>query len=219
MKQKMNNSIKQWHFFISGFTENRQQSTGLQKAWKTATTTCPAKNLHSTVFFPVLPWNHNWYQLARFVQINSQQYKDVGGGGKLVMPPPKINIYAYSWGAGYGAINLAQNLDSIANYEIQNMVLADPVYCSTSFFMRWRAIFAGRFDCTRKLAPKITIPSNTHSVYWSRQFNDWPRAHNLYSLPASRTVIHPPNLELNLSHSEMDEATWFQDKVQELCNA
>ena len=211
------NYISQWHFFISGNHQNRQQSTGLQKAWLSAKTQHnKVHNYFSTIYFPVLPWNYDWYTLARFVQINSHNTVDcTGGSGKS----PLINIYAYSWGAGCGAIQLATHLNNVANYEIQNMVLADPVYCSSSIFLRWRAIFANRFSFTRRFAPAIVIPSNVTKVFWNRQFNNWPRAHDLHSLPGSKTVIHSPHLENNLTHSEMDDSSWFQSKVQELCNA
>jgi len=211
------NRISQWHFFISGATQNRQQSTGLQKAWLDAKINDKpgyVEKLTKTCFFPVLPWNYDWYTLARFIQINSQYISNEPKWPES----PLINIYGYSWGAGYGAIQLATYLQSVAQYDIQNMVLTDPVYCSSSRFMRWRAVFTSRFHITRKFAPKITIPSNVLSVHWSRQFNNWPRAHALYSLPHAKTVIHPPNLESSLIHSQMDESFWFQSKVQELCN-
>lgn len=216
--------ISQWHFFISGYTQNRQQSTGLQKAWlqtKTSAYKSNPINTQSICFFPVLPWNYDWYTLARFVQINSQEYKSIKGGGRLALPPPLsplINIYAYSWGAGYGAIRLTQFLLSVANYNVQNMVLADPVYCSSYFFNRWRAMFSSRFSFTRWFAPQITIPSNVLSVFWSRQYNNWPRAHSLVSYPDSKTVIHSPYLEHSLTHSEMDESIWFQNKIKQITN-
>jgi len=205
--------IKQWHIFISGFTENRAQSTGLQLAWESAKTNKDVKHKEEKVFFPVLPWNHDWHSLARSIQINSitpeNYYK-----------PPLINIYAYSWGAGYGAIQLASSLLSAGNYEVQNMVLADPVYCSTNPLMRWRALFCDRVKFLRRFTPVITIPKNVGHVYWNRQYNNWPRAHALATALNSETIIHPPDLEpvnaLGRIHEQMDEAPWFQNKVAEL---
>ncbi len=205
------NRISQWHFFISGATQNRQQSTGLQGLWLAS----QAGAKKGVCFFPVLPWNYDWYTLARFVQINSQKTKEGWEGGKIPFTL-KINIYAYSWGAGWGAVQLAQYLQSTAQYDVQNMVLADPVYCSTNPFLRWNSLFCSRFSLTRKFAPRIQIPSNTKNVYWSRQYNNWPRAHSLYSLPGSITDIHSPFLEKSLIHSKMDDSDWFQKKVSHL---
>ena len=210
--------IEQWHIFISGFTENRKQSTGLQKCWLAS----QAEVKPNKVFFPVLPWNYDWYTLARFIQINSNQSNALTETNYPISNPPNpplINIYAYSWGAGHGAIQLARYLQSVGNYDVQNMVLADPVYYSNFFLFRWRAIFCSRFSFTRRFAPKIYIPSNTLNVFWSRQYNNWPRAHSLHSLPAAKTVIYSPHLEKSLIHAEMDESLWFQCRVKEFCNA
>ncbi len=209
----MNNSnfIKRWHIFISGYTQNRQQSTGLQKCWLDAQSNYNKdnKNPHNCCFFPVLPWNYDWYTLARFIQINSNFAENHN-------EPPKINIYAYSWGAGYGATQLAKNLQKVANYNVQTMVLADPVACAG--FAGWKAIFAGRYAITRRFAPIIQIPKNIRNVYWSRQYNNWPRAHSLHS-SSSKTKIHSPHLESSLIHAEMDDSPWFQDKVKEFTSA
>ncbi len=189
--------IQTWNYFISGFTENRSQLTGLGQAWHK----CQEAELKSTTC-SLFPWNYNWFHEARRLQ-------------NFATPSPTINIFGYSWGAGYGAIQLAENLRTVGNYDVHVMVLADPVYCDPCFLLRWKTIFSSRYAITRRFAPVITIPSNVRAVYWSRQYKNWPRAHSLQAEDKIHTAIMSPKLETRLEHGQMDEAPWFQEKVKE----
>lgn len=119
-----------------------------------------------------------------------------GSNGK----PPKVGIYAYSWGAT-SAMKLARHLGD-RGIGVTAMVLSDPVY-------RWRwALWRVLFRW-----PKITVPANVAEVHWFRQRTSWPFGHDLVAEDANKTKIHQPEWCLR-KHTFMDDAEPFQMLVR-----
>lgn len=111
-------------------------------------------------------------------------------------------------------MELARQLWTAGNFTVDTMVLADPVYCDTRWWMRWNTI-SNKREWMRRFWPqhKIVIPLNVVEVLWSRQRNNWPRAMSLQP-ESALTAIVQPHIEDDLFHAEMDESEWFQEKVR-----
>jgi len=186
--------ISHWIIPISGYTQGRKHRTGLSSLWL---------ELHKeftdpkVCVFPVLPWKHDWATLARFIDVHS----DRTNGTK-----PKVCIIGYSWGGGWAAQQLAEQL-RVCGLEVDRMVLADPVYRSKFIVCRWRTILrrGGAMSC---FVPSISIPSNVLHVQSTRQSNNWPQAHKLEP-DSSTTRIEKPIKDPERNHNQMDESPIF----------
>lgn len=193
--------IKTCNTFIFGYTQHRDRLTGIARAWGA----CQAETRDpSIVNRGPMAWDVNWRLEARFVR-------------NFCNEATQHNIFAYSWGAGWGAMEYARQLWTAGNYEHVTMVLADPVFCDHRPWMRWNTI-SNRYEWMRKVIPQktILIPRNVDEVWWSRQENNWPRAMSLEKEIGQKTIIHTPEFEHDLGHARMDDADWFQDKVKEI---
>ncbi len=186
--------ITRWIIPISGFSQHPNQRTGMSEL---------ALKMHEGIgkapgcwVHPVLVWNADWESLARSMQVNSCH------------DDTKIFIVAYSWGAGWGAVQLSQKLRRIG-MEVDALFLADPVFRSRFWLMSWRSRFI-KNSLFRFLTPKITIPSNVKRVEWTRQFNNFPQAHDLVAASPS-TVIPPAIIEQDKVHNMMDESETFHN--------
>ncbi len=185
--------ISHWIIPISGFTQGRKQRTGLSDLWL---------ELHKKFIgpkvcvFPVLPWNHTWKTLARFMDVNS----DRTNGTR-----PKVCVIGYSWGGGWGSQKLAEQL-RVVGMKVDRMVLADPVYRSDWLISRWKTLLIGW------LAPTIKIPSNVVHVQSTRQRLNWPRAHELKKASPS-TQMDRPVEDFDRIHNQMDESPIFKEMV------
>jgi len=183
--------ISHWIIPISGYTQGRKQRTGLSDLWL---------ELHKRYtgpkicVFPVLPWNHTWRNLARFIDIKSERTNGT---------TPKIAIIGYSWGGGWGSQKLAEQL-RVCGLEVNKMVLADPVYRSDWLIGRWRTLLIGW------LAPTITIPSNVLQVQSTLQRLNWPRAHKLVTASPGTNMIRPIE-DYDRIHNQMDESPVFKE--------
>ena len=178
-------TISRWIVPISGFTQSRSRSNGIDRLWLKVRD--QANGTVSVV--PPQHWNSDWEQWAGWISRMSRGEK------------PEVFIFAYSWGCGNGAIQLARELRSAA-IDVKAMVFSDPVY--HSWWRPWRAMVA---------SPKILIPSNVGEVSWFRQQINYPRGTGLVS-ESTGTTIHEP-ITLHYDHQGMDDAGEFHDKCQE----
>lgn len=180
--------IENWHICISGFRQHEEEPTGIHKLW------LKLRQLSSPYTSVMLrEWNADWRSLAELIAQTS--INSLG---------PKVYVYAYSWGAGYGMVQLAKYLLA-PGIEVQSAVLADPVYRSRSWMLRWLS-----------LTPwgNIRVPQNVRKVYWTRQFENWPRAHEL-SAKSPNTRIAPPVI-IHRFHRFMDEDPAFQSMCMDV---
>jgi len=115
--------------------------------------------------------------------------------------PPQVMLVGYSWGAGYGVVQLAKQLRE-RNIRVQHAVLCDPVKHSVAV---WRAMIPR----TIFHHIQITIPSNIESVYWLRQYEDKPAGHDLVA-ESPYTKIHAPYI-LKCGHVEADNDPAFYE--------
>lgn len=114
--------------------------------------------------------------------------------------PPAVCIFAYSWGAGHGFVELARELQR-RGVEVAAAVLCDPVYHGLD---AWRALIPRTLF--RRIT--VTVPANVNDVHWFRQSIDKPAGHDLrYESPYTR---RRDPVELDVGHTEIDNAPEFR---------
>ena len=118
-----------------------------------------------------------------------------------VMTRPKVAIFAYSWGVGYGFVKLAKELRA-HGIDVEQAVLCDPVYHG---LFKWRALIPKKmFGIV-----KITVPSNVKEVHWLRQNVNKPAGHNIVAESKS-TIIHEAEW-IDRPHTDMDNSSRFRE--------
>ena len=111
--------IHDWHVVISGFLQDEGQPTGMVRLWRLL----GERHSAADVRVELRSWNVNWRQLAELI------WRMQPGAGRNCFDPPRVKVYAYSWGAGWGAMQLARQLRR-RGIGVAAMVLSDPVYRS-----------------------------------------------------------------------------------------
>src|SRR6185437_8047403 len=114
-------------------------------------------------------WDADWQRVAEHVLLCA-----IAGDVR-----PQIKIYAFSWGAGWGFLQLARRLRE-RGLEVDAAVLSDPVYRSPLLIDRWRSL-VGR--------PKIVVPDNVHQVDWFYQRTNTPHGGRVVALDPKRTDV------------------------------
>jgi hypothetical protein len=188
---------------ISGFQQSLRRPTGLETLWKDLRRMSSERCVVTTP----LPWDTDWSAIAEFVKRNAA-------------PMREVVVNAYSWGAGWGFVNLAKRLGEVTRLEdgstlgpinIDHAVLADPVYRSP-WLPTW--LPANPLSMTR--LPHITVPRNVRGVSWFRQTQCRPCGHNLVAEDAKATAIEEPEV-LRCRHEDMDDREEF--RAEALCRA
>ena len=176
------------HQCISGFTQDVNTFHGILRLSEKIRGAVDCKNNR----FEVHRWCSNWKAIAEYYALLASYYEE-----KLT-----VCIYAYSWGAGWGAMELSRQL-SKRGIEIRVMVLSDPVFRHPKWYLRWVSLLLR--DTT--LLPIIRVPHNVEEVYTFHQKMNRPQGHRL--LPSNGTMIYPSKLVKNCNHQNMDDAFEF----------
>jgi pimeloyl-ACP methyl ester carboxylesterase len=181
-------AIRRWHIVIGGFRQTEGKPTGMVRLWHRL------HELHAQpgVCVELRSWNDNWRELAELIW--RVQPED---------EPVVIKVYAYSWGAGWGAMRLAREL-SRRGVNVSWMVLSDPVYRSPWIITRWLALVPWR---------SILVPPNVRVVHWFRQRVSLPSGHALRPQRKERTVISPA-VWADVSHLYMDDLRTFHRECE-----
>ncbi|MFI4876234.1 MAG: hypothetical protein ACIALR_12875 [Blastopirellula sp. JB062] len=191
------------HNAISGFTQSQATWHGtIDLAEKLRETHCDG--VRSRVHY--FRWCEDWDAVAAYHLSLAEQYRQ----------KPTIGIYAYSWGAGWGAMQLAKQLRR-RGLPVRVMVLSDPIYRHP--IALWRSLRNAWLPIVGE--PLIRVPDNVKEVFTFHHLQNRPSGHKLIS--ASRTngaLIHPPQL-LHYDHQYMDDAPEFHraalDQAARIC--
>lgn len=147
----------------------------------------------------LLPWNHNWSNFAERIWLVGQEYGCV----------PVVNVYAYSWGVGNGAVTLARELAK-RSIGVHCLVSSDGVY-RVPWLPDWfqpRAMFSR--DWT-ELSPWIVLPDSIGRVVAFHQMQNRPQGHRLF--------LHGKEVDsmevYSTDHEYMDDITLFRDAAIE----
>jgi hypothetical protein len=174
-----------WHVVIGGFLQDEGRPTGMVRLWRKL----DARLSSPGVRVELRNWNDNWRQFAELI------WRVQPGDGSV-----KVGIYAYSWGAGWGAMQLAKCL-SRRGVPVAHMVLSDPVYRSPLLPFRWLAFCPWR---------PIVVPRNVRQVTWFRQRRNRPSGCRLVAEDSQRTTIRPADgYEADVIHEYMDDLLAF----------
>lgn len=171
--------ITTWHIVISGFLQTEGRLTGCLLLWRQLQIAYASK--HTAV--ELRSWDSNWKDLAEVIWRFRPDDTE-----------PLVYVSAYSWGAGYGFVKLAQALIQ-RGIHIQHAVLSDPVYRSRLVSFRWRSLFG---------TPTIVVPRNVREVSWWFQRQDRPYGSLLKAEREPSTFIHD-GIEVDRSHVYMDD--------------
>ncbi len=179
---------------ISGYTQTQGRGHGVFRLSEAMTEAGYNCGVDRRVWY--LKWNEDWRRWAQHVELI----------GLLHNEEVLVAIHAYSWGGGWGAVELAKELRRLG-IGVRRMVLCDPVYRSRWLSCRWRSLL--RRDVPVLGAPTIRIPSNVGVVHCFHQTMNRPQAHRL--LPDNGTTIHP-SVRLFRTHEAMDDAPEFHQQ-------
>jgi hypothetical protein len=181
-------AISTWHIVISGFLQHEGKPTGMVALWRRL----HRRHAAPGVCVELRAWNEKWRDLAELIWRVQPEER-----------PPVVKVYAYSWGAGWGAMQLARELGR-RGLAIDFMVLSDPVYRSPWPGMRWLALARWR---------AIQVPPNVRVVFWFRQRASLPAGHALAARRNDRTIITPP-VWVEVDHQYMDDLPLFHRQCE-----
>ncbi len=201
--------IRRWHICISGFLQRPGRPSGIHALWRLIR----ARVQNGDTCVECRTWSDDWQACAEWIH----QFRPVpsapGPASSPGVPavsqptpqPPRVFVYAYSWGAGFGFIQLARALER-KGIPIECAVLSDPVYRSRLLSFRWLAFVPW---C------RLKIPANVREVVWVRQRMSLPRGHDLVAADPRATLIHPASV-LSVPHTRIDDAPWFWSEALEV---
>lgn len=175
--------VEIWHVPICGFTQSLAAPTGIELLWQSL-----RREHHNGRVCVLDPqcWNRRWEDLAEFVW----RFRPAA--------TPRIAVYAYSWGAGWGFVQFAKALRR-RGLIVDVAVLCDPVY-RHGWIGNWRALWP---------ASTIRVPCNVSCVHWLYQRQSWPRGHQpVPEDPTNTSVMGGHEIE-DTDHTYMDDHPAF----------
>lgn len=177
------------HQCIGGFTQTERRVTGMLRLSETL----HREGFNNHVSRVALDrWNADWSSVAENIWLLGQHHE-----AHVV-----VNIYAYSWGVGWGAVQLARELKK-RSISVHHLVACDGVYRH-----RWFRV-PSLFRRGRSFAPKIRVPSNVGTVTAFHQTQNIPQGHEIVGDRDFSGIILPSR-ELEATHQYMDDADEFQ---------
>jgi hypothetical protein len=189
--------VAKWHLVISGFTQHRGDPTGSQRLWMELRAAVGREPNTAVEFFC---WNADWNAVAEWIW-------RCGPAGE----PPVVFVYAYSWGAGWGFVQLARELRK-RGIDVRWAVLCDPVYRHP--LLPWLFFW---LSISRLFRPRIVAPPNVDHVWYCVQRLDrWPqpRGHQVIAAVPRATYVLGPLL-LERTHHYMDDAPEWHERALE----
>lgn len=172
-----------WLVCISGYLQPEDKPTGMLRLWERL-----GAFRSPDIVVALRPWNSDWKQVA-------ENIFEVSAGSSV-----RVLIFAYSWGAGFGFVQLSRELGK-RGIDVESAVLSDPVYRSRWFprLLAWLAL-------TRFFS--IPVPRNVREVAWLYQRENRPWGRQLRKASGARTVVGP-GIRLERIHQYMDDAEPF----------
>lgn len=184
------------HIVIAGYTQTKSGWNGPATLREELAEEVSKLGSHRRVWLQ--HWNDRWPEIAeRFRWLGLYYKREV-----------RVGIYAYSWGAGWGAMRLSRHLNDLG-LGVEHMVLCDPVYRHHYPWGNWRA-YANHPALSWICKPVISVPPNVKEVHSFHQTTDYPRGHKLVA-ESEQTIIHP-SVHLNCKHMAMDERVEWRNK-------
>ncbi|MEP3478014.1 MAG: hypothetical protein ABJZ55_02090 [Fuerstiella sp.] len=179
------------HLCISGFTQTEQTPNGVFRLYSEL---CRLGFNNGVSRVLLYRWNSKWAEVAEFLWLLGQEE---GNGDCRV----EINIYAYSWGMGWGAIQLVNELRR-RGITVNIIVSADGVYRHKWFKLPAMARRNAWW------APTIKIPPRVREVTPFHQRQNVPQGHVIKRGKGCSAMIHESR-ELESDHQYIDDSDDF----------
>lgn len=193
--------VKTWHVCLSGFTQKSGTLTGMMKLWQKLLF---LQNPQTQVV--LYTWRLDTWALAETIWLTGQSEEEIiiTGGTKTVVEWPRVYIYAYSWGAGWAATRLINELRK-RGIPVFVCVFADPVFRSPylpDWFPFNPLTFVGKYP--------VRINDNVKKVIWFYQTTNRPRAHYVRTMEDDQTTLIEEGIRLpGVTHQYMDDDPRF----------
>lgn len=185
--------IHAWHLCICGRGQKRSTPTGTELLWSELQDRCHEPG----TAIELRNWDDDWEPLA----------EQIARLAHVTHPAPQVYIYGYSWGGGWGALTLCNELDK-RNIPVTHLVLCDAVYRSRLLPPWFQAnplsIIRPPTEEHPERGVHIVIPKNVQAITWFRQFKNRPRGHQIVAAKDSTLKI-PPAIVLPVKHCEIDD--------------
>lgn len=186
--------VKEWDVIISGFTQGPARESGAEKLF----------NKMERYYTPgarrvmLLTWKADWRDIAEMM------WRQSGGDGRGT-----VRIYAYSWGVGWGFVNLCYWLMR-CGMKVEVAVLCDGV--ARSWFLPTSVPIAplSMTYWIPKLIgwPNIKVYPNVEHITGFYQRQNRPCGHPLKIIDKEATTLHRFE-ELHVDHQHIDDsAAW-----------
>jgi len=180
---------------ISGFKQSMAKPNGIEKVWLSL-----RKHESPECRVSYKEWDTPWSDFAEHILRTGPSNPD-----KM-----RVCVFAYSWGCGYGSLELFKELKH-RGFGVDSAVFADPVY--HRWYAPWRALWSPIVE------PQVEVPDNVGEVWYYRQSENKPAGHRVVPEKGNRvTVVHNPTF-LSRTHEFMDEDPAFSDKCMEVASA
>lgn len=178
---------------ITGFRQHEYEMTGLERIWMALRT-----NENPETRVSIVEWDTNWKYFARHILRTGP--KDI--------TEFDVRVIAYSWGCGYGFLELAELL-GYEGVKITKAALCDPVYYSRNGAI-WRAVASPVLN--RIVGPpKVVLPYNVEYCEYVRQRNSLPSGHEVVTKKNSSTKVKDMGWLDDYDHISIDNSSEFWD--------
>ena len=171
------------HACISGFRQTPGDYNGTVELREKLIRSGHSMGVESRVEY--YTWNTNWNDIA-------EHYSDLR---RIYQTWPTICLYAYSWGAGWGAVRLARELYK-RGLSVHSMALCDPIYRHPSKFLSWVSMLVESRWFPR---PAIRIPANVQYVFGVHQTISTPMGFLVQPENELKTQVLP-SIHLEVAH-------------------
>jgi pimeloyl-ACP methyl ester carboxylesterase len=206
---------------ISGALQHEGQSHGLARLF----TRLEERLDRPGLFLELLRWSHDWRHVARKIRLATR-----------VGIEPHVIVVGYSYGGGWGAMQLARRLED-EGLAIDELYMVDAVYRSPWWLLMWRSFMPPHWPRRRgytrgaalrqwffrglwllgklcpPLVPTIKIPRNVGFVNEIRQRENVPMGHKLVRESPKTMILR--TLPLCVRHEAMDDVRVLHEMVED----
>ena len=170
-----------------------------------------------TVEVMPITWRANVWELAEHIWLTGGTWDEIifdqNSRIKAYQPFPRVYIYAYSWGAGWCATHLMQELRR-RGLAVEIAIFCDPVYRSP-YMPAWLP-----FNPSSMLGKwPIWIPDNVKIVKGFYQTEKQPWAHPVRAMDAELTTIETFARLHGVEHQYMDDHPRYHQLAVETAKA
>ena len=184
---------------ISGFRQRHgRATTGVDEIWSRL----HAEHVGPDCAVHLKCWDDDFKSLAALIDKEKDLDRAVD-----------VEIIAYSWGVGVGAIKLAKELQQY-DITVNRIFSIDGVYSSRFWSFQWRSMVP-RWT---RFAPKIKVPQNVRSVMYWRQERNLPQGHEFIASGKTEIYpgVYPSGIMPTHTHQTIDNSSSIRSRILEV---